>query len=96
MLSARHRSTAELEKVINGYIKTRNADPKPFDSSASRSVVYRLMALFSVEARLPPDQGIRKIALNKCADRRGARGRRAMVSVIGSLRSYGRSHDGRS
>jgi hypothetical protein len=30
MLSARHRSTAELEKAINAYIKTRNADPKPF------------------------------------------------------------------
>jgi hypothetical protein len=25
-----HRSTAELEAAINTYIKTRNADPKPF------------------------------------------------------------------
>ena len=25
-----HRSTAELESAINAYIKTRNADPKPF------------------------------------------------------------------
>jgi transposase len=25
-----HRSTAELERAINAYIKTRNADPKPF------------------------------------------------------------------
>jgi len=25
-----HRSTAELEAAINAYIKTRNADPKPF------------------------------------------------------------------
>ena len=66
------------------------------DSSASRSIVYRLTALFSVDARLPPDQGIRKIALNKCADRRGARGRRALVSVVGELAAYGRSHDGRS
>jgi transposase len=25
-----HRSTAELERAVNAYIKTRNADPKPF------------------------------------------------------------------
>jgi DDE superfamily endonuclease len=25
-----HRSTAELKSAINAYIKTRNADPKPF------------------------------------------------------------------
>jgi hypothetical protein len=25
-----HRTTAELEAAINTYIKTRNADPKPF------------------------------------------------------------------
>jgi hypothetical protein len=27
---ALHRSTAELEIAIKTYIKTRNADPKPF------------------------------------------------------------------
>ena len=68
-------------KILQNHNPTRNRATDNQDSSASGRIVYRLTPLFSVDARLPPDQGIRKIALNKCADRRGVRGRRAMVSV---------------
>ena len=34
-----HRSTAELEKAINAYIKARNADPKPFRWTKSAGIL---------------------------------------------------------
>jgi transposase len=41
-----HRSTAELEAAINTYIKTRNADPKPFRWTKSADDIFASIERF--------------------------------------------------